>query len=66
MLHFTLTQVVQARLPVPVLTQIFRHVPGQKNVPGIGAIEHPLRDIYSRSCKVCFVVNIGDSVDWPL
>ena len=33
-------------------------------MPAIAAIQHPLRDIYSRSCKVRFVVNIGDSVDW--
>ena len=63
-LHLTLAQIVQVRLPVPVLGQILRHVPGQKNMPGIAAIQHPLRDIYSRSCKVCFVVDIGDSVDW--
>jgi len=62
-LHLTLAQIVQVRLPVPVLGQILRHVPGQKNMPRIAAIQHPLRDIYSRSCKVRFVVNIGDSVD---
>jgi hypothetical protein len=32
-------------------------------MPGIAAIQHPLRDIDSRSYKVRFVVNIGDSVD---
>src|SRR4029453_4919473 len=62
-LHLTLAQIVQVRLPVPVLGQILRHVPGQKNMPGIAAIQHPLRDIYSRSCKVRFVVNIGDLID---
>src|SRR4029450_10044041 len=64
MLHFTLAQIVQVRLPVPVLGQIFRYVPGQKDMPAIAAIHHPLRDIYSRSCKVRLVINIGDSVDW--
>jgi hypothetical protein len=62
-LHLALAQIVQVRLPVPVLGQIFRHMPRQKNMPGIAAIEHPLRDIDSRSYKVRFVVNIGDSVD---
>src|SRR5437763_12939864 len=33
-------------------------------MPGIAAIQHPLGDIYSRSCKVRFVVNFGNSVDW--
>src|SRR6266550_4989239 len=64
-LHVTLAQIVQVRLPVPVLGQIFRHMPGQKNMPGIAAIQYPLRDVYSRSCKVRFVVHICDSVDWP-
>jgi hypothetical protein len=63
-LHLTLAEIVQVRLPVPVLGQILRHVPGQKNMSGIAAIQHPLRDIYSRSCKVRFVVNIGDPIDW--
>ncbi len=62
--HLTLAEIVQVRLPVPVLGQIFRHMPRQKNMPGIAAIEHPLRDIDSRSCKVRFVIHIGDSVDW--
>ena len=30
----------------------------------IAAIQYPLRDIYTRSCKVRLVVHIGDSVDW--
>jgi len=64
MLYLALAQILQVRLPVPVLGQILRHVPGQKNMPDIAAIQHPLRDIYSRSCKVCFVVHIGNSVDW--
>ena len=37
---------------------------GQKNMPGIAAIEHSLRDIDSRSCKVRFIVHISDSADW--
>ena len=49
---------------MPVLGQIFRDVCGQENMPGIAAIEHPLGDIYSRSCKVCFIVYIGNSVNW--
>src|SRR5439155_20572579 len=63
-LYFTLTQIVQARLPVSILGQIFRHVRGQKNMPGIPAIQHPLRDIDSRPGYDRFVVNIGDSMDW--
>src|SRR6266404_5589595 len=51
------------RPPVPGLGQIFRYMPGQKNVSGITAIKHSLRDIDSRSCKVRFVINVGDSID---
>jgi hypothetical protein len=39
-LHLTLVEIVQIRLPVPVLGQIFRYMPGQKNMPGIAAIQH--------------------------
>src|SRR5439155_21968954 len=63
-LHFPLAQVVQVRLPVPILGQILRHMTGQKNMSRIAAIQHPLGDIYSRSCKVRFIVYIGNSVDW--
>ena len=44
-LHFALAQIVQARLPMPVLGQIFCDVRRQKNVPGIAAVQHPLRNI---------------------
>src|SRR5882724_5393477 len=37
---------------------------GQKNMPGIAAIQHPLRDVDSRSRKVRFVVNVSDRIDW--
>src|SRR6187549_854381 len=35
----------------------------QKDVPGITAIKHSLRDIDSRSCKVRFIINVSDSID---
>src|SRR6266516_1434260 len=36
---------------------------GQKNMSGIAAIKHSLRDVDSRPCKVRFVVNVPDSID---
>src|SRR6266496_5469455 len=36
---------------------------GQKNVSGITAIKHSLRDIDSRSCKARFIINVGGSID---
>ena len=46
-LHLALAQIMQVILPVPVLDQIIGYTPGQKNVPGIAAIQHPLCDIDS-------------------
>ncbi|PYJ93281.1 MAG: hypothetical protein DME54_05855 [Verrucomicrobia bacterium] len=46
-LHPTLAKIVQIRLPVPVLGQIFRYMPGQKNMPGIAAIHDALRHVDS-------------------
>src|SRR5438128_1550883 len=47
MLYLALAQIVQVRLPVPVLGQILRHMPGQKNMSRIAAIQHPLGDVDS-------------------
>src|SRR6266516_6851005 len=63
-LHLTLAQIVQVRLPGPVLGQIFRYMPGQKNMPGIAAIDDTLRHVDPRSGDVRLVVNIGDLIHW--
>src|SRR6266536_862213 len=65
-LHLTLAQIMQVRLPVPVLEQIFGYMRGQKNMPGIAALQHALGNIYSRSGKVRFVVHIAHSIDWAI
>ena len=44
-LHFAFAQVVELRLPLAVLLQIFRHAFGEQNVPGIAAIHDPLRHV---------------------
>src|SRR4029453_6608100 len=36
---------------------------GQKNMPCIATIQHPLGDVDPSSSKVCLVVHIGHSVD---
>ena len=46
-LHFALAEIVQIRLPVPVLGQVLRRMPRQENMPDIAAIQHQLRDIDS-------------------
>ena len=61
--HLALAQIVQVRLPVPVVRQIFRYMPRQKNMPCVATIQHPLGDVDPSSSNVCFVVHIGDSVN---
>src|SRR5947208_15961692 len=56
-LHLTLAQIVQVRLPVAVVGQIFRYMPGQKNMPGIAAIHNALRHVDPLSGDVILVIN---------
>jgi hypothetical protein len=44
--------------------QILGYMRGQKNVPGITAIQHALGHINSRAGYVRFVVDIGDPINW--
>ena len=44
-LDLAFAEVAQTRRPLPVLHQIIRHVLGEKNVPGVAAIHHPLRHV---------------------
>lgn len=62
-LHLALAQIVKVRLPVAILRQIFRHMRRQKNVSGVTAVQHSLRNIDSRTRYIRFLVNIDDSVD---
>src|SRR5438128_11651904 len=39
-------------------------MPGQKNMPGIAAIQDALCHVDPRSRNVCLVVNIGDLIHW--
>src|SRR4029453_11525773 len=64
MLYLALAEIVQIRLPVPVLGQIFRYMPGQKNMPGIAAIHNALRHVDPWSRDVRLVINIGDLIHW--
>ena len=44
-LDLAFPQVAQTGRPLPVMHQIIRHVLGEKNVPGVTAIHHPLRHV---------------------
>jgi hypothetical protein len=61
--HLAVAQIVQVRLPMAVLGQIFSHVRRQKNVSGVATIHHALRNIDSRTGYVRFLIYIRDSVD---
>src|SRR6266487_2822848 len=64
MLDLTLAEIVQVRLPLPVVGQIFRYMRGQKNMPRIAAIHDALRHVDSWSRDVRLVINIGDLTHW--
>ena len=38
---------------------------GQKDVPGIATIHHPLRDVYPSTSNVCPIIDIGNLIDGP-
>jgi hypothetical protein len=62
-LDFAFTEIMEGRLPMPVLAQVLRDMRGQKNMTSIAAIHHALRNIDSRAGYVRFLINIRDSVD---
>ena len=61
---FAFAEVMQIRLPLSVLLQIFRGPPGDKDVACIPAIHHPLRHVDSRTRYVGTIVNIGKPAYW--
>src|SRR5438094_7670824 len=64
-LHFTLTDIVQVWLPVPIMNKVLGYMRGQKDVPGIAAIQHTLGHINSGAGYVRFVVHIGYPINRP-
>ena|SRR6266513_206493 len=46
-----------------IMLQIVGHMFRQEDMPGIPAIHDTLREVYSCSGDICFVINIGDLVD---
>ena len=49
--------------PARILFQIFRHMSGEKNVAGITAIHHPMRDVDARAGKIGLFVQVADFID---
>ena len=48
---------------MPLVFPVFRHMPGEKNVTGVAAIHHPLRDVDARAGNVGLFVQINDFID---
>ncbi len=65
MLYLAIAEIVQERLPVPVLGEIIRHAPREQDVPGVTAIHHPLRSVNSAAGDIGALVYIRDLVDGP-
>ncbi len=62
-LHLTLAEVVQERLPMAVLREIVRHPFGEENVPGVAAIHHPLRHVDAPAGDIGPLVHVGHFVN---
>ena len=58
-----LAQVMQVRLPLPVVLQILGDMPGEKDVSGISAIHHPLRGIDPGASNIYSIVDISNLID---
>ena len=63
MFHLAFAKIVQVRLPVPVLFQIFRHMLGEENVSGVTAIHHSLRHVDPGAGDIRALVHINYPAD---
>ena len=63
MLHFTLSQIVQMRLPMSVLFEIFGDMFGQQDVTGVAAVHYSLRHVDSSPGDIRPLVDINNSAD---
>src|SRR6476646_9824749 len=58
--YFALTQVLQVRLPISVLLQVFGYPLRKQDMTSIAAIHHSLRNINPRAGDVGLVVDVRD------
>src|SRR3984893_622857 len=63
--YFAFAQLVQTWPPARVLFQITGDTFGKKNMSGVAAIHHPLRDADARAGDVCLLVQVSDFIDRP-
>jgi hypothetical protein len=57
-------QVMQLRLPLPVVLQIVGDMSRKKNVSRISAVHHPLCDVNSSTCDIYSIINVSNLVYW--
>src|SRR5205814_5909640 len=63
MLHFAFAEIVQEWSPMFVFPYIFGDAFGQKNVTGVAAVHHPLRQVEAGTGKVGLTVHIDHATD---
>ena len=61
-LYLALTDIVQVGSPLRIVLKVFGDVLRKKDVPGVSAIHHPLRNVNTGSRYVGAVIYIGDLV----
>src|ERR1700731_1122463 len=62
-LHFAFAEIVQERPPMFVSFEIFGVAFGEKNVPGVAAVHHPLRHIKTGTGKIGLTIHIYHTAD---
>ena len=63
MFDLNVTQFMQVRLPLDVLGQIVRYAAGKEDMPGVGAIHYPLRQVNAGSGYVLPLVHVEGVID---
>jgi hypothetical protein len=62
-LHFNLAQIVQLRLPLPIVRKIVCHPLRKKDVTPITAIHDSLGDVDAGACNIGLFVQVSDFID---
>jgi hypothetical protein len=60
-LHFALAQIVQMGAPLTILLKIVSHMLGEKDVSGVSAIHHSLRQVDSGARYIGAIIHIGNT-----
>ena len=58
MFHFHLAEIMQLRLPVSALFEIFSDALGKQDVSGVAAIHHSLRDVHPNAGRIRLLVHV--------